>query len=230
MFPSQSNFTLSECTNTTTATIQAPSPPSLLNRTGTTNRSPTKTSKPLKLLFNPPSKGHYPPLLTTTMPTTTIIPAVQIPQPVVVEAAEDCPVPFSLPRIRTHSLFSLAEDGKVCIWHGLSCRVVGRIMRITNLRMRCPVMKFGGQITYSRTVVEVEAATMELLKTVEAKNREVGEWRPTFKKGLPYQASSLKIQVCFQPALQLDQRHPPFWHVLSDQLLPVFHLSGQLLD
>ncbi|XP_024922216.3 3'-5' exonuclease isoform X2 [Ziziphus jujuba] len=60
-----------------------------------------------------------------------------------------------------------------------------------NLRMRYPVMKFGGQITYSRTVAEVEAAAMELLKTVEAKNREVGEaivgfdieWRPTFKKG-----------------------------------------------
>ncbi|KAH7519143.1 hypothetical protein FEM48_Zijuj08G0004500 [Ziziphus jujuba var. spinosa] len=49
--------------------------------------------------------------------------------------------------------------------------------------MRYLVMKFGGQITYSRTVVEVEAAAMELLKTVEAKNREVGEWRPTFKKG-----------------------------------------------
>ncbi|KAH7513128.1 hypothetical protein FEM48_Zijuj12G0163700 [Ziziphus jujuba var. spinosa] len=115
--------------------------------------------------------------------------------------------------------FQLAEDSKFCIWHGLSCRVVGRIMRIiedethtycrrfyefqlfahplpiyliTNLRMRYPVMKFGGQITYSRTVAEVEAAAMELLKTVEAKNREVGEaivgfdieWRPTFKKVL----------------------------------------------
>ncbi|KAH7515966.1 hypothetical protein FEM48_Zijuj10G0084300 [Ziziphus jujuba var. spinosa] len=55
--------------------------------------------------------------------------------------------------------------------------------RAANLRMRYLVMKFAGQITYSRTVVEVEAAAMELLKTVEAKNREVGEWRPTFKKG-----------------------------------------------
>lgn len=52
-------------------------------------------------------------------------------------------------------------------------------------------MKFGGQITYSRTAVEVEAAALELLKTVEANNREVGqaafgfdiEWSPTFKKG-----------------------------------------------
>ncbi|XP_060669674.1 uncharacterized protein LOC107428937 isoform X6 [Ziziphus jujuba] len=82
-----------------------------------------------------------------------------------------------------------------------------------------------GQITYSRTVVEMEAAAMELLKTVEAKNREVGEWRPTFKKDLPYQASSLKILSMFSTSLDTHQRHPPFWHVLSDQLLLVFHLS-----
>ncbi|XP_060669670.1 uncharacterized protein LOC107428937 isoform X2 [Ziziphus jujuba] len=98
-----------------------------------------------------------------------------------------------------------------------------------NLRMRYLVMKFAGQITYSRTVVEMEAAAMELLKTVEAKNREVGEWRPTFKKDecsdLPYQASSLKILSMFSTSLDTHQRHPPFWHVLSDQLLLVFHLS-----
>ncbi|XP_060671505.1 3'-5' exonuclease-like isoform X2 [Ziziphus jujuba] len=71
-----------------------------------------------------------------------------------------------------------------------------------NLRMRYPVMKFGGQITYSRTAVEVEAAAMELLNTVGAKNRDVGEaavrfdieWRPTFKKGFsPGKAAVLQI-------------------------------------
>ncbi|KAH7521620.1 hypothetical protein FEM48_Zijuj07G0052400 [Ziziphus jujuba var. spinosa] len=74
--------------------------------------------------------------------------------------------------------------------------------RAANLRMRYPVMKFGGQITYSRTAVEVEAAATEILKTVEAKNREVGEaavgfdieWRPTFKTGVsPGKAAVLQI-------------------------------------
>lgn len=52
-------------------------------------------------------------------------------------------------------------------------------------------MKFGGQITYSRTAVQVEKAAMEVLKTIEAKEKEAGqtavgfdiEWRPTFKRG-----------------------------------------------
>ncbi|KAH7511694.1 hypothetical protein FEM48_Zijuj12G0006000 [Ziziphus jujuba var. spinosa] len=76
--------------------------------------------------------------------------------------------------------------------------------------MRYPVMEFGGQITYSRTVVEVEAAAMELLKTVEAKNREVGEWRPTFKKGFPYQSSSLKILSMFSTSLATRSTPSPF--------------------
>ncbi|KAH7511693.1 hypothetical protein FEM48_Zijuj12G0004200 [Ziziphus jujuba var. spinosa] len=80
--------------------------------------------------------------------------------------------------------------------------------------MRYPVMIFGGQITYSRTVVEVEAAAMELLKTVEAKNREVGEWRPTFKKdecsGFPYQSSSLKILSMFSTSLATRSTPSPF--------------------
>lgn len=58
-------------------------------------------------------------------------------------------------------------------------------------RMRYPAMKFGGQITYSRTAVEVEKAAMEVLKTLEAKKNEMGqnavgfdiEWKPTFRRG-----------------------------------------------
>nr|XP_048333035.1 Werner Syndrome-like exonuclease isoform X2 [Ziziphus jujuba var. spinosa] len=92
-------------------------------------------------------------------------------------------LPSSIPAFQDPNPFSLSP-----------CRA--------NLRMRYPVMKFGGQITYSRTAVEVEAAATEILKTVEAKNREVGEaavgfdieWRPTFKTGVsPGKAAVLQI-------------------------------------
>ncbi|KAF3456638.1 hypothetical protein FNV43_RR01292 [Rhamnella rubrinervis] len=73
----------------------------------------------------------------------------------------------------------------------------------TNLRMRYPVMKFGGVITYSRTAFEVEAAAMELLKTFQAKKTEVGqaalgfdiEWRPTFKRGVSPGRAAV-VQIC----------------------------------
>lgn len=52
-------------------------------------------------------------------------------------------------------------------------------------------MRFGGQILYSRTSVEVEKAAMELLQVLETQKRETGqvvigfdiEWKPTFKRG-----------------------------------------------
>lgn len=57
--------------------------------------------------------------------------------------------------------------------------------------MQLPVMKFSGQIMYSRTFDGVEKAITELLKILEEKKREmmqtaIGidiEWRPSFKKG-----------------------------------------------
>ncbi|KAK9288007.1 hypothetical protein L1049_016452 [Liquidambar formosana] len=69
-------------------------------------------------------------------------------------------------------------------------------------KMRYPVMKFGGHIMYSRTVVEVEKAATELLNFVEAKKREMGrailgfdiEWRPTFRRGAsPGKAAVMQI-------------------------------------
>lgn len=58
--------------------------------------------------------------------------------------------------------------------------------------MRYPQMTFGGNIVYSRTVSEVEKASEELLKFVEAKKGEGGptvlgfdiEWKPTFRRGM----------------------------------------------
>ncbi|XP_021834571.1 Werner Syndrome-like exonuclease [Prunus avium] len=75
--------------------------------------------------------------------------------------------------------------------------------RQANIRMRYPVMKFGGQITYSRTAVQVEKAAMEVLKTIEAKEKEAGqtavgfdiEWRPTFKRGVPPGKAAV-MQIC----------------------------------
>lgn len=60
-----------------------------------------------------------------------------------------------------------------------------------NFKMRLPKMNFGGHIIYCRTASEVEKATAQLSKIVEAKRKEMEqvvfgfdiEWRPTFKKG-----------------------------------------------
>nr|XP_011462822.1 PREDICTED: Werner Syndrome-like exonuclease isoform X1 [Fragaria vesca subsp. vesca] len=72
-----------------------------------------------------------------------------------------------------------------------------------NTRMRYPVLKFGGQITYSRTTVEVEKAAMDILKTVKAKQNEMGqnavgfdiEWKPTFQRGVPPGKAAV-LQIC----------------------------------
>ncbi|KAJ9701091.1 hypothetical protein PVL29_006440 [Vitis rotundifolia] len=72
-----------------------------------------------------------------------------------------------------------------------------------NSKMRLPKMNFGGHIVYSRTVTEVEKATAELLKIVEAKKKEMGqailgfdiEWRPTFRKGVS-QGKAAVMQIC----------------------------------
>ena len=59
-------------------------------------------------------------------------------------------------------------------------------------KIRYPVMKFCGQITYSKTAVEVERSALEFLKSVEAKRSKMGgqvaigfdiEWKATFRKG-----------------------------------------------
>ncbi|PRQ38410.1 putative DNA helicase [Rosa chinensis] len=72
-----------------------------------------------------------------------------------------------------------------------------------NIRMRYPVLKFGGRVTYSRTAVEVEKAAMEILKTVKAKTNEMGqnavgfdiEWKPTFQRGVPPGKVAV-LQIC----------------------------------
>lgn len=71
-----------------------------------------------------------------------------------------------------------------------------------NSKMRYPAMKFGGQIVYSRTYIEVENAAIELLKIVSSKQKETGrvilgfdiEWKPTFTKGVsPGKAAVMQI-------------------------------------
>ncbi|XP_061369169.1 3'-5' exonuclease-like [Gastrolobium bilobum] len=60
-------------------------------------------------------------------------------------------------------------------------------------RMKLPVMKFSGQIMYSRTFSDVEKAATKLLKILEEKKKEtmqiaIGldiEWKPSFRKGVP---------------------------------------------
>ncbi|XP_010274075.1 PREDICTED: Werner Syndrome-like exonuclease isoform X1 [Nelumbo nucifera] len=60
-----------------------------------------------------------------------------------------------------------------------------------NLKVRYPTINFGGEIVYSRTFHEVEKATMDLLKILDAKKKSMDqitlgfdiEWRPTFRRG-----------------------------------------------
>ncbi|KAH7573003.1 hypothetical protein ACOSP7_006404 [Xanthoceras sorbifolium] len=72
-----------------------------------------------------------------------------------------------------------------------------------NPKMKYPAMRFGGQILYSRTSMEVEKAAVELLQILKAKKREncqvaIGvdiEWKPTFKRGvLP--GKTAVMQIC----------------------------------
>ncbi|KAK7311448.1 hypothetical protein RJT34_09595 [Clitoria ternatea] len=71
------------------------------------------------------------------------------------------------------------------------------------LRMRLPVMKFSGQIMYSRTFDDVEKAATRLLKFLDEKKREMSqiaigfdiEWKPTFTKGVPPGKVAV-MQIC----------------------------------
>ncbi|KAL2332608.1 hypothetical protein Fmac_013821 [Flemingia macrophylla] len=70
-------------------------------------------------------------------------------------------------------------------------------------RMRLPVLKFSGQIMYSRTFETVEKAAAKLLKILEEKKRKmmqivIGldiEWKPTFRKGVPPGKVAV-MQIC----------------------------------
>nr|AFK40115.1 unknown [Lotus japonicus] len=69
--------------------------------------------------------------------------------------------------------------------------------------MRLPVMKFSGQITYSRSFDDVQKAVTKLLEFVEEKKRAmmriaIGfdiEWRPSFVRGVPPGKVAV-MQIC----------------------------------
>ncbi|KAK4856235.1 hypothetical protein QYF36_015507 [Acer negundo] len=70
-----------------------------------------------------------------------------------------------------------------------------------NPKMKYPAMRFGGQILYSRTSMEVEKAAAELLQILEAKKGEtcqvpIGldiEWKPIFKRGAIRKTALMQI-------------------------------------
>ncbi|TXG72645.1 hypothetical protein EZV62_001224 [Acer yangbiense] len=70
-----------------------------------------------------------------------------------------------------------------------------------NPKMKYPAMRFGGQILYSRTSMEVEKAAAELLQILEAKKGEtcqvpIGldiEWKPTFARGAIRKTALMQI-------------------------------------
>ncbi|KAK9138450.1 hypothetical protein Sjap_009044 [Stephania japonica] len=72
-----------------------------------------------------------------------------------------------------------------------------------DLNGECHAIKFGGRVVYSRTVAEVEKATMELLESIESKGNVLDpialgfdiEWRPTFRRGVALRKAAV-MQIC----------------------------------
>ncbi|XP_006854444.2 Werner Syndrome-like exonuclease isoform X1 [Amborella trichopoda] len=87
-------------------------------------------------------------------------------------------------------------------WGSSPCTL--RPFKAVSPQVRYPVMNFGGCIVYSRTLAEVESATVQLLKIIEAKRQSTDcismgfdiEWRPIFKRGeVPRKAAVMQICV-----------------------------------
>ncbi|KAH9619068.1 hypothetical protein KSS87_005617 [Heliosperma pusillum] len=76
-------------------------------------------------------------------------------------------------------------------------------VELTDATLKYPPMNFGGRIVYCRTIEEVEEATLQILKLLEAKKRELGrailgldlEWKPSFDQGIP-QGIAAVMQIC----------------------------------
>ncbi|XP_021749162.1 Werner Syndrome-like exonuclease isoform X1 [Chenopodium quinoa] len=72
-----------------------------------------------------------------------------------------------------------------------------------SVKMKYPALNFCGRIVYSRTTEEVEEATLEILKFLEARKCETGravlgldiEWKPSFDRGIP-QGKAAVMQIC----------------------------------
>ncbi|KAK9671424.1 hypothetical protein RND81_12G029500 [Saponaria officinalis] len=75
--------------------------------------------------------------------------------------------------------------------------------RQANVKLKYPAMNFGGRIVYCRTIEEVEEATLQICKLLEAKKCELGrailgldlEWKPSFVHGIP-QGIAAVMQIC----------------------------------
>ncbi|KAK3187972.1 hypothetical protein Dsin_027533 [Dipteronia sinensis] len=93
-----------------------------------------------------------------------------------------------------------------------------------NTKMKFPAMRFGGQILYSRTSMEVEKAAAELLQILEAKKGEtcqvpIGldiEWKPTFKSG------ALRKTALMQICVDANQCH--VMHIIHSGIPPSLQL------
>ncbi|KAF8016279.1 hypothetical protein BT93_H1703 [Corymbia citriodora subsp. variegata] len=82
-------------------------------------------------------------------------------------------------------------------------RLPGSFSSQHSMRIKLPVMTFGGQITYSRSTTGVERAAAELLKKIDAMKSVMDqviigfdiEYRPTFQKGVPPRKTAV-MQIC----------------------------------
>ncbi|XP_030467446.2 3'-5' exonuclease-like isoform X1 [Syzygium oleosum] len=108
---------------------------------------------------------------------------------------------------------------------GLRRRLPGSFSSQQSMRIKLPVMTFGGRIMYSRSATGVERAAAELLKKIDAMKSVMDqviigfdiEYRPTFQRGVPPRKTAV-MQICG------DNDHCHVMHVIHSGVPPSLKL------
>ncbi|KAK4768531.1 hypothetical protein SAY87_003672 [Trapa incisa] len=102
---------------------------------------------------------------------------------------------------RRHS--PVADDSRITAFRRRLPRSFSRSPCQVNEETMYSLMRFGGQILYRRSSIEVEKAAIEILKNIHTMKRLTGqgaigfdiEWRPTFRRGFPARKAAV-MQIC----------------------------------
>lgn len=92
-------------------------------------------------------------------------------------------------------------------------------------KVKYPAIKFGGQIVYSRTALEAEKATNELLRLIKSNTHAHSgnepfpmgldiEWKPTFRRGERPRKAAV-IQIC------VSRSHCFVMHIIHSGIPPL---------
>lgn len=108
---------------------------------------------------------------------------------------------------------------------GVRRRLPGSFSSQHSMRVKLPMMTFGGRIAYSRSATDVERAAAELLKKINAMKSVMDqviigfdiEYRPTFQKGVQPRKTAV-MQICG------DNDHCHVMHVIYSGVPPSLKL------